>query len=112
MNAKQLGNIIRYHRKKCGLTQAQLAKKLGFASHSIIAKYETGVHYISYSTLNEIAKILDVDPNVFFGSSELDKTTSILFAKCGLDKKDLSLLTQEDFEKIYFFISGLIAARK
>lgn len=50
-------------RKKAGLTQQQLAKKLG-RPQSFVAKYEGGERRLDVIELQEIAKVLKLDPAV------------------------------------------------
>ena len=54
-----IGSNIRLMRKQRGITQAELADKLG-VSTSAITMYETGHREPDYSTLSAIAKELDV----------------------------------------------------
>lgn len=58
---KNIGNLIKEYRKDKGMTQQQLADKIG--KHKItIAKYESGkITNIPFDVLSEIAKALDVD---------------------------------------------------
>ena len=55
------GNHIRIARRKKGLTQAQLALRIGHR-HSYIAKIENGTQRGSFTTLYKIAKVLDLPP--------------------------------------------------
>lgn len=59
---EQLYINIRNRRKELGMTQEQLAYKLGYTDRSMIAKIESGVVDISVSTLKKIAKALDIKP--------------------------------------------------
>jgi transcriptional regulator with XRE-family HTH domain len=56
--------LIREVRRQRGVTQAQLAARLG-KSRSAIAMYETG-HDIPWSVLVAIARCLDVDVNALW----------------------------------------------
>lgn len=56
---------IKIVRIKNGLTQKELAKKLNM-SQNYFSELENGKYDIKLSTLCEIAKILDVDPNDLF----------------------------------------------
>lgn len=51
--------LIREVRRRCGVTQAQLAAALG-KSRSAIAMYETGKNDIPWSVLVAIARVLSV----------------------------------------------------
>ena len=54
-----VGDKIRYYRRKKGMTQAELAKRLGTA-HMIISNYERGIYNPGFKRLTEIADALDV----------------------------------------------------
>ena len=60
-----VGRKIREVRLLRGMTQADVAAKLGL-SFQQLQKYETGHNRVSASKLYEIARLLDVGPNVFF----------------------------------------------
>ena len=57
-------NKIKEYRKKAGLSQAELAQKVGISEISI-RKYESGERRPKLETLISIAKVLDVDVNEF-----------------------------------------------
>lgn len=59
---EQLYIYIKNRRKELGMTQDQLATKLGYTDRSMIAKIESGVVDINISTLKKIAKALDTEP--------------------------------------------------
>jgi len=61
----EIGSRIRQHRRGVGLTQKDLAAKLGM-KYQVIQKYEKATTRVSISRLIAIAKILGVDPKVFF----------------------------------------------
>lgn len=62
---KSIGVAIRKRRTELGLTQEQLAKKLGL-SYQQIQKYETGLNRITAGRLLLISKILFTDLDYFF----------------------------------------------
>lgn len=62
---KAIGARIRKRRMELGLTQAQLAGKLGL-SYQQIQKYETGLNRISAGRLHQISRLLFIDINYFF----------------------------------------------
>jgi transcriptional regulator with XRE-family HTH domain len=64
-----IGERIRRRRVELGLTQDQLARRLGL-SYQQIQKYERGANRISASRLFALARRLDVDPGYFFGDLE------------------------------------------
>ena len=54
-------------RKEFGLSQSQVAEKLG-CSGSVISRYETGVHPIPYDALVKLANIYGVSPSYIMES--------------------------------------------
>lgn len=61
------GELIKYYRKRRGMTQDELAARLG-TSKQTVSKYEKGViANMKRSTVIQIAQILDVDAAVLFG---------------------------------------------
>ena len=65
-------NIFKRLRNSCGLTQAEMAEKLGI-SRSTIGMYETGAREPDFETLEKIADFFDVDIDYLLGRT--DKTT-------------------------------------
>lgn len=55
-----IGNNIRKAREAKGLTQDELAKRMGYKSRSTIARIENGDNDVSQSKLKKFAEILDV----------------------------------------------------
>ena len=55
-----IGNNIKRARELKGLTQDELAKKMGYKSRSTIARIENGDNDVSQSKLKKFAEILDV----------------------------------------------------
>lgn len=69
-NVKIVGKQIKEARKKCGLTQAQLAEKAGI-SRSYLADTERGSYNPSLKTLLKIAEVCNVDLNFLVGMLEI-----------------------------------------
>ena len=61
-----VGQNIRIHRQRRGLTQEDLARKVGVTKQQI-HKYEVGVSRVSAGRLDQIAVILDVPLIMLFG---------------------------------------------
>lgn len=59
MNSKTIGDAIRNERKKCNITQKELAERLG-VSASMIAQYETGKRKPKLETMRKLAEALGV----------------------------------------------------
>ena len=66
------GNRIRTLRREAGMTQAELAQKLGIPYQSI-GKWERGLRSPKYETLKKIAKALEVDVNDLLGDKERER---------------------------------------
>lgn len=58
---RNIGNAIRTHREKMGLTQKQLAEASGLPQ-SHISRLEAGLHAPTQITIRKIAEGLNVDP--------------------------------------------------
>lgn len=62
-----LGQNIRLYREKLGMSQEELAKKLGYKDRSTIAKIESNVNDITQSKIVAIAKALNTTPAALMG---------------------------------------------
>jgi transcriptional regulator with XRE-family HTH domain len=60
------GKAIRKFREERGLTQTELAEKIG-TTQSMIGKYERGEIDLSLSRLAEIANVLNITPDNIMG---------------------------------------------
>ena len=67
-------NIFKRLRTSSGLTQAEIAEKLG-VSRSTIGMYETGAREPDFETLEKIADFFNVDIDFLLGRT--DKTTML-----------------------------------
>lgn len=63
----QIGNIIKKRRVQLGLSQTELANKLGFKSKASISRIELGVQSLPQNKILEMAKALDVSPEYLMG---------------------------------------------
>ena len=71
-----IGKKIRERRIQLGMTQEQLAYKLGYKDKSAINKIELDKNDVSQTKLVRIAKALDVPPTYFIDDIEHDSYTS------------------------------------
>jgi transcriptional regulator with XRE-family HTH domain len=67
---EQLGTRIKQIRTLKGLTQSELAKKLGI-TYQQIQKYEKGLADIKIERLSQVADAFAVNPAIFFDSAPL-----------------------------------------
>ena len=65
-----IGENIKRAREKAGITQDELAQKLGYKTRSSIAKIESGTNDIPQSKIVSIAKSLNVTPAYLMGWEE------------------------------------------
>ena len=66
----ELYKNIRNRRLELGLTQAELAKKIGYRSISTIAKIERGINDIPQSKIKAFADALNTTPGELMGEVE------------------------------------------
>lgn len=62
---KYIGNKVREYRKKSGMNQQELAKKMGI-THSMVSAYELGKSNFSLTTLFLLSDIFDVPVSKLF----------------------------------------------
>lgn len=60
------GSMMKYYREQCGMTQAELSKRLGL-SRTAISMYESGQREPDFKTEEKIAALLGVDINTLRG---------------------------------------------
>ena len=71
-----VGKRIRHQRWMVGMTQQQLAEKVGIKFQQV-QKYETGMNRVSASRLWDIAESLGVGITFFFDGIEGEKTPTV-----------------------------------
>jgi len=59
---KQLANIIRYHRKRSGLTQLELAEMSGVGKN-MVYELENGKQSVQWDNLLRILRVLNIELN-------------------------------------------------
>ena len=91
---RQVGGLVKHHRERVGLTQAELADKVGLASETV-SRIERGVVAPGFESLEEFASALSVDVRDFFGAGEFaasegrnDALVRIVDIVCRLDAED------------------------
>lgn len=77
---KSVGNRIKAKREQLGITQSELAKKVGYTSHFSIAKIESGVIDLPQSKIEAIAAALQTIPAYLMGwTDEEESKNAALF---------------------------------
>ena len=77
-----VGARLRGRRLMFGLSQSDLADRVGRVSQQAIYKYELGIASVSAALLDEIAGALGISVDYFFdglGANEVGRTPHILF---------------------------------
>ena len=72
MDLKKIGKYIQTKRKELGLTQAELAERLGMSNKSV-SKWERGVCLPDVSIYMELCEILGVSLNEFIAGEDLSE---------------------------------------
>ena len=86
-----VGKRVRHRRWMLGVTQQQLAEKVGIKFQQI-QKYETGMNRISASRLWDIAEALEVSVSFFFEGVEEEDLRARVRGDLMSDKEALELV--------------------
>lgn len=86
-----VGKRIRHRRWMIGMTQQQLAEKVGIKFQQI-QKYETGMNRVSASRLWDIAQAVDVPVSFFFEGLDESQLQSAVEGDILADKEALQLV--------------------
>lgn len=100
------GERILKLRTEKGMTQDELAQKLGYKSRSSIAKIENGARDVPRSQIVDLAKALDTTPSVLMGWEDENLTPADSRSEV---YEDLNKLSDSDLIKVEGFIKGLLA---
>ena len=71
MSTALLSERIRGKREEIGLTQSELAEKMGYADKSMIAKIEKGIIDLPQSKIVAFADILETTPSYLMGWEDI-----------------------------------------
>lgn len=98
----EIGKRIRSRREQLGMTQEELASRLGYKSKTTIAKIENGTNDIVQSKVTEFAKVLDTTPSYLMGWTQLDgnvvnEKEPELTAR---DEKDIAKILEQTKEQL------------
>jgi transcriptional regulator with XRE-family HTH domain len=112
-----LGDRVKHLREKQGMTQEELAQKLGKKSKSTVAHIETGNRDIPRSMVVELAKILNVSPCYLMGWEEeknnapveVDKSVIASLLKTFSDEElhKIAELSREEAVEVVNYIDNL-----
>ncbi len=94
-SAQKTGELIKFYRKKTGITQFELAELVGIDEKQI-GKIERGVHYPSVPTFLKIIKVLKINIEKFYTDNKITPTN-----KENKLSRLIRKLTPQQAEKIY-----------
>ena len=72
MDNKKIGQRIKQVREALGITQAELARRMGYSARSTINRIENGSQAFPMKKLDKFAQVLDVTPAFLAGFTEAD----------------------------------------
>lgn len=93
-----IGDRIKVRRMQLGLSQEELAAKLGYKSRSTINKIELGINDITQSKVASIAKALDTTPAYLMGWDDASTSAAKLSPE---DLQELDNAYLERIKQIY-----------
>lgn len=93
VNYQLLGKMVREVRKKCGLSQAELADMID-VSPQFMSKIENGKKQASLQTVFRIARSLNVSIDLLVGNNfdESDTVMNLVYGEC--DDLELEIIRQ------------------
>lgn len=105
-----IGNRIKERRIELGMSQDELAEKMGYKSRSTIAKIEKGINDVVQSNIVKFAEVLKTDVAYLMGWEEVQKNNDTITDIV------LRMTTDSDFfdvvESLYGLDSEKIAGAK
>ena len=107
MNNEKTGRLIAQIRKEAGLSQKQLAEKLG-VSNATISKWETAKGFPDISLLEPLGEVLNISVSEIIAGERLentDKAENLLN-----DLVDISIAEQNKKAKIHNWIIAITVA--
>lgn len=105
-----IGERIRSRREELNMSQAELARKVGYTSRSTITRIERDGNGISQDKIVEIAKALKVTPSYLMGWE--DEEIAIITAEQELILEKFFKLTPEHQQILSFFMDSLLEKQK
>jgi transcriptional regulator with XRE-family HTH domain len=112
-----IGSRIKARRTALGWSQRELAEKVGYKNHSVVARIEAGSVDLPQSRIGQFAKVLGVTPGYLMGlvTEEESKKTDqlaklVLRMKNDIDFYNTVRALAELNEKQYRGVKQLIAA--
>lgn len=108
---KNLGNVIRTKRKKMGLTQEELADKIG-VHYTFIGQVERGEVNLSLKTLEKVVNVLHLEPNYVFKVSEDIEPYNEQEIEIQKITKDLKKFSTEEIKIVKRLVADLLKVKQ
>lgn len=110
---KTIGDRIKERREELGLSQLELAQKIGLTSKSTVCHAERSKNNFTQSKLEKFAKALDVSVSYLMGFRDADNNDLHLFDKTNGDINELIELahkvTPEQISVAIMLLKGFVA---
>lgn len=103
----EIGKNIMYRRKELGLTQTDLATKMGYKSKSTINKIENGTNDIPQSKIVKFAEVLETTPAALMGWEKAIEEKPVEMAE-----RHFEMIMDEDINEIFEEFKHLDAKKK
>lgn len=112
-----IGTNIRNRRIELGMTQGELATKMGYKSKSTINKIELGINDIPQSKIVRFAEVLKTTPKVLMGwdeevvKEEIEKNSDIMVditVRLGADIDFRNVVKRNFYDKDFFALSEML----
>lgn len=95
-----VGEKIRTRRESLGMTQDDLAERMGYKSRSTIAKIEKGVNDVTQTTLLKFAEVLKTTPSYLMGWEDKGNQNNRIVPLVAIMREDDKFLNLVDeFQK-------------
>jgi repressor LexA len=101
-----IGERVKQLRKEKGMTQEELATKLGYKSKSSVTHIENG-RDIPRSMVVQLADILETTPSFLMGWSEQKENAPIINDRSAVIER-INSLSDEQFEKLHDKLEGYL----
>lgn len=106
MFVPDIGKRIKEKRIELGITQEDLASKLGYKSKTTIAKIENGTNDITQSRVVDFANALNTTPAYLMGWEEPESQSSTILNK--KDEKDIAKRLEQTLDQLESDQDGLM----
>lgn len=106
INVPDIGKRIKEKRIELGITQEELAAKLGYKSKTTIAKIEKGTNDITQSRVVDFANVLNTTPAYLMGWTDSESELTPTLNK--KDEKDIAKRLEQTLDQLESDQDGLM----